>query len=533
MSRASLPRGRLVAGGLAFLLLYVTYFLAFRGHVIASVRNPDDPRPALLFALAVTVFAFFTLLAAVRVGQSFLERRRLGAMAGGAPLRDDDFAAVDGIARSEGKLLTAPFSGRPCLAYEYEVRIPGASSGSGSRFVGLAGIALAPLSIEGARGRPRLLGWSPLGQQFPCERLDADDDRRAAQRLATLVKQTRFEKMTGTKGLRLIGRLFDLQSDPDGSLRQDWCFDERALSDHEGATIAERVVTPGMAVGASGLWSEKDNGLHGQVGRVGLDVWPGTIADRRRRLLSAPLGQLAFLAFLTIALHGMVALVWKSSEEVAQARAELARKHAADAFQEALSKRDLPAARVALRAGGDVNRRDHYGSTFLMWAPQWGPEWVQMLIEEGADIEAVHPRWGSALTQAITGKHQEAIDVLRAAGARDFRITAENGRPLPRDGGRPLVVVRNFYAAIERADRPTVDALFTMALEGDIDWDLWRRVRPLAIESAQGYATETAATFSVRGRDPKGRARVWAYHVVIPPSETGDSWRIEREWELE
>jgi hypothetical protein len=64
----------------------------------------------------------------------------------------------------------------------------------------------------------------------------------------------------------------------------------------------------------------------------------------------------------------------------------------------------------------------------------------------------------------------------------------------------------------------------------DIDRELWRRIRPLDVEAVDGFENAEAATVTVRGRDPEGRARRWAYHLVRqPPSD----WRIRYEWELE
>ena len=66
---------------------------------------------------------------------------------------------------------------------------------------------------------------------------------------------------------------------------------------------------------------------------------------------------------------------------------------------------------------------------------------------------------------------------------------------------------------------------------GSIDFDLWRRVRPLDIEAVEGFENESAATVIVRGRDPDGRPRRWAYHLVRRPADA--DWRILYEWELD
>ena len=128
-------------------------------------------------------------------------------------------------------------------------------------------------------------------------------------------------------------------------------------------------------------------------------------------------------------------------------------------FQKVLWE-DLEATRAAIRAGADIEQRDHYGDTILMTAArERDPSWVKMLVEEGADVRAENPRWGSALTQAITTNKPQAIAILKAAGAVDFRVTAENGHPLPPDGGDVLALIRRWYGAIEKSDLESVKAI--------------------------------------------------------------------------
>jgi hypothetical protein len=530
-----MPRERLILGAVVFVLIDVAYFRAFRGHVIGSLQDPDDWRIPALMAAFVGTFTYLALLAIASALQGAADRRRIGAFQDGASYRDGAFAAAEGTARAaDGKLLTAPFSGRECLAYEYEVwmgsgSIPGRRrSGEGRGWAGLAGVALTPTAIEGASHGVRLLGWTPLETHFSPEWFETEDPENH-QKLKALIKGRKFEKMTGTKTLGLIGRLFDLQSDEDGALHQDWCLDEAALKAPDDVMISERVIQEGDHVAATGLWSAERGGLYGNVGEVGLELWPGNLDDRRRRLLVEPLARLAFMLLLCAGLHGLVALVWKSDEEVAAARAENAREKTREVFQKVLWE-DLEATRAAIRAGADIEQRDHYGDTILMTAArERDPSWVKMLVEEGADIRAENPRWGSALTQAIVTNKPEAIAILKAAGAVDFRVTAENGHPLPPDGGDVLALIRRWYGAIEKGDLETVKAVHWNPIDGDIDWALWRQVRPLDIAEIGGYANDTAATVTVTGRDPAGHPRKWSYHVIRKGE--GDPWRILHEWD--
>ena len=538
--RWSIPRERVALGAVVLVLTFVTLFRAFRGHVIGSWSDIDDWRVPGAMAAVATAFAYTTLLALAGVLQAWRERARTAAFSAGAPCRDGEFVAVEGKVRALGETLVAPFSDRPCVAYEYSVwmgrgSVPGRRRDpeAGRGWAGLAGVALAPAAIDGFRGNVRLLGWTPLGTRFPTQWFEGTNPD-VHRRLRALIKDREFETLTGARSFRLIGQMFDLQRDDDGSVRQDWCLDKAALDAPKSVLISESVVTEGDRVGASGLWSESRQGLYGQVGRVGFDLWPGNLEDRRRRLLLEPMGRLVFLGLCCAGLAGVIALIWKPTEEVEEIRRVQAAERAMASFTDVVW-RDLDATRAALRAGIPVDRRDHYDNTLLMEAAhQHDVRWVKMLLEEGADVHAANPRWGTALDQAIRTRYRgrdEVIAVLKAAGARDFRVDAENGRPVPDGGGVAREVVGGWYKAIEAGDLAALNARFVTGDLSDVDWDLWRRVRPLRMEAVEGFENESAATVTVRGRDTDGRARRWAYHLVRRPA--GADWRILYEWELD
>ena len=137
-----IPKERVALGAVILVLMYAAYFRAFRGHVIGTLNDPDDWRIPAAMAAVVTLFTYMTLLALGGALQAIAERRRVSAFLDGAPYRDGEFAAVEGEARAVGTPLTAPFSGRPCLAYEYDVwmghgPIPGKQrSGEGRGWAG-------------------------------------------------------------------------------------------------------------------------------------------------------------------------------------------------------------------------------------------------------------------------------------------------------------------------------------------------------------------------------------------------------------
>jgi hypothetical protein len=534
-----IPRERVVLGAVVLLLTFGLFFRSFRGRVIASWDDVDDWKLPAAVAAAATVFAYSTLVAAAAVLQALAERSRTLAFSSGAPFRDGEFAAADGKVRALGKTLEAPFSGRRCVAYEYAVwlgegSIPGKRRNpeAGRGWAGITGVALAPTAIETFRGPVRLLGWTPLAQRFETQWYETKEPD-VRRRLKDLLRGRKFFRLTGVRGFQLVGRMFDLQEDDDGALRHDWLLDDAVKDAHASALISESVVSEGDRVGASGLWSEERGGLYGQVGRVGLELWRGDLRDRQRRLVLEPVGRFAFLALCTGGLLAGIGLVSKSPEEIAEVRRVQQAQKAAAAFADVIWK-DLEATRAAIRAGIPVDRRDHYDNTLLMEAAhQRDARWVKMLLEEGASVHAENPRWGTALDQAIRSGvrgRDEVIALLKAAGARDFRVGGENGQPVSGAGGDVGDTIRRWYRAIVEGDLPALNREHVSGDLSDIDWELWRRIRPLDVEAVDGFENAEAATVTVRGRDPEGRARRWAYHLVRqPPSD----WRIRYEWELE
>src|SRR5205085_7081560 len=86
--------------------------------------------------------------------------------------------AASGPIRPLGASLEAPFTGRRCIAYEYDVK-PGGEGASD-----YAGVAMVPSVIDSTRGPARLLGWPMLDQFLPAQP-HAIDERRGDAYLAS------------------------------------------------------------------------------------------------------------------------------------------------------------------------------------------------------------------------------------------------------------------------------------------------------------------------------------------------------------
>lgn len=206
---------------------------------------------------------------------------------------------------------------------------------------------------------------------------------------------------------------------------------------------------------------------------------------------------------------------------------------------------------ILLRHGADPEARDQYGDTALMAAVREGDtESLKVLLAGGADVHAVNPQYGvdhTAMDSAISRRDQEIIDLLKAAGAHDDRVTAANGRPLPADGGVPFRVCVEYIAAIHRRDPEAMKPLVAWQWQtddGSTDWETLQSVRPSEPRFVEGYYNQTDATLTLSGLTPKGFEAVWSFQLrrlraeqepttpeaktKIEPLEAG-MWRILRE----
>ena len=79
---------------------------------------------------------------------------------------------------------------------------------------------------------------------------------------------------------------------------------------------------------------------------------------------------------------------------------------------------DLEALRDRIERGDDVDGRDEWGSTPLIWACGHGqPECAQALIEAGAAVDMVNNNGWTALMAACVSGHLECAQALIDAGA--------------------------------------------------------------------------------------------------------------------
>lgn len=228
----------------------------------------------------------------------------------GLPLEDGKEEAVWGPIEPLGATLEAPFSGTPCVAYEYDAKNPSTRGSDGrERPAGstLGGFALAPSIIRSSRGDVNLLGFSML-DQFPAKTFSDPDARERAARYAG---STEFTEMGLAKIGAMISAMDAAMADDDGSVRQDMRMKGSSADDLASCTLTEKVIAPGETVTAIGLWDAAKGGLVPKLrGKSAIvRLMPGGGAAMVAHAQKRPWGTLAFALVWAGFAHGFIALV--------------------------------------------------------------------------------------------------------------------------------------------------------------------------------------------------------------------------------
>lgn len=219
-------------------------FMGIYGSV--AWKKTREPFPAGMVGFLGGTFAAMLFGSIVGLATGGTDRAALKrAVAGEAP-EDGRLEAATGRVRALGAPLEAPFTGRKCVAYEYDVKNPEASRSD------FTGVALAPCAIDTPRGAVRILGWSQL-DEFP-KALQEEIDR--ARGLAYL-KGATFERLGVTNALSFLSKLV---ADQDGSIRKDMRIRE-GVPALEGRQVEEKVVPEGSTATVLGIWSEAQRGF--------------------------------------------------------------------------------------------------------------------------------------------------------------------------------------------------------------------------------------------------------------------------------
>jgi hypothetical protein len=468
--------------------------------------------PAIVIGVLGGTFAAMLVGSFAGLFTGARERGAFKRAASGEAMQDGRLEVASGPIRPLGAPLEAPFTGRPCVAYEYDVKRPGADR---SEF---AGVALAPCAVDTPRTSVRVLGWAIL-DEFPRGGGTIEPSRGAAY-----LGSVPSEPLGLTS---IVSVMSDLLTDDDGAIRKDFRIGG-ATVDLQGRTIEERIVPAGEVVTLLGRWSEAKRGF-APAGTASMNqLFAGdleSVASRRRGTAVKTFG---IGLFFFLALHAILVPMYF----LAPSRGGSSPQSSPSVWDE----RDCDRQKTLLNEGADANEVGDDGLTALMNAARQGDAaCVQQLIAAGARLEAEDKDGNTALAQAVVAGREDNVELLRKAGAKDFRVTAATGRPMTGDSG-PFGVVKDYLAALHRGDIETMTRLMSGPLaqrmeEQPPDLAVWQALRPKTFELVEGWMNEDAATLTVQGPALAGDGRV-SYQIESYQVEAGGpkTWRITKEW---
>jgi hypothetical protein len=473
---------------------------------------------------------------------------------GGEQFADDAIVTVVGHIRTAGSSLRAPFSGKPAVLYSYDIDHISRSADGTSQTKDYSGFALAPCAIDSPHGSVRIFGF-PMLEGFPKIAYDSDEGRKNAAAYLDATAQT---DMQGFHPGTIFHEMKDLLTDEDGQFRKDWKMTEdRNLSDKN---LSEQVVAPGDQVCAIGRWSAAKHGLlppHGGVIRllqgdpqkivtglwrktagnvIGALIVAAVVNGAVYTLLQVTAGKSQLFAGTPVATHSihaneMVDAVSAGNlAAVEKLYADGTGVNVRDSDRTALAvAKDGAMARWLIAHGADVNAADSNGQTVLMEQAGAGKaDVVRALVNAGAKLDTVSTKWHStALTQARDAEKMDVVRILRDAGAKDETVTEAKGQ-LVRETDPPVQTCFAWLAAIQRQDLNAMKAASVFKSFDDVDFKLWKSIRPVDPKLISGYATADAATVEIRGLISTGTYETWTYQLV----HDRETWRVKSErWE--
>ena len=536
-------------------LAMAAYFLLIRRYI---PEIPLFPSAGLALLGAFSALALFGAISTLVQGLS--DKIVLARASSGKAPRDGKRAAAIGRIDASGlATITAPFSGRDCLAYEYEVYElitikAGRSPSTTSKKLYCSGFGLIPSRVRTAQGDIRILGF-PLIDEFGKDFTESEDNRARANAFIAQTKFHNFKKNFGS----IFSEFDDLFRDADGAVRKDL---GEPVDIQERHRLTEVIVPRGAEVCAIGVYSSQQNALIAKTAALPIRLIPGNAAEAEQRLRKTGFTQITMALIFFIVINGAFAFfhhsfrkerynIPESQQAAIILRTAEARDYeklatlfkngvkpdATDSQSRTLlqTTRDDEIARLLLKFGANANIEDPVTlETPLFEAARNGDlQRIKILIDGGANINAISaiPWKHTPIDEAIRNGRFEAVQLLSQAGAADPRVTAANGQPLPTGGGEQLNVCRQYLRAIQNEDKARLKSLTTPRYEyffDDIDLAAWKAAYPITIEAFDGYTNEIAATISLRGNRKDGRNSEWIYQLEKQP----DGWKIHQTWPI-
>lgn len=497
--------GRVITRGCGF--FFVLWVLLVGAYAYVAYGRIHEPMPSGAIGVLGGTFALLFISSFVGLFTGRRDRVALRRAMSAEPLRDGHLEAVSGPIRATGQPLEAPFSGQPCVAYDYDVKRQGQGQSD------FAGVAMAPCAVESLRGQARVLGWVTL-DQFPSTPDDRIDRARAVRYLSSAPSEP--------LGVLTILSVFkELITDDDGAIRKDFKIGADTI-ELSGRRIQERVLPAGAMVTLLGYWSESRQGF-APTGPAMNRIFPGDLVQTSHGMSGSSIKTFGMATFFFLVLHAMLGTMYIMA----------GRPGGPAAAGSVWDERDCDRQKTMLDRGADPNERGSDAITPLMNAARMDEAaCVSHLIAAGARLEDRDRFSDTALAHAVVANRDENITVLLEAGAKDFRVNAANGRPIA-DTDAPVAAVHEYIDALYREDFETMARLMahsSVRRMEDMRSDLamWQSLRPKTFTAGEGWMNDEAATLTIHGRTSTGEHHI-AYHVA----RQADGWQIQKEWFLE
>lgn len=428
-------KGCLKSLALLFSFIAIYYFL-LRG----LITPPGDRWGALGLGFGLWIVSGLLWNTLTALSHRRALKRASASLAG---FEDGATVAVAGTIRPLGEPLLAPFSRRPCVAYEYKMRSRGSSRGAeGAPTV--SGEALAPAVIEGPTGSARLLAWPSL-QSYVEAHFDSDDQRANAR---AYVAATQFEQATLSSA---FSKLKELLADDDGNIKVD--MNNGGAIDADAMHLTEKIVPAGANVCAIGKWSTLKGGIVPDPDSAqGVELIPGTLDAVLSKLAKKASGFLIGGLVVAAIVHGIGWLVLTQFEkEQRPARVTEFHSRVIDDNREGVRAmlrgarhyvnerdylgrtaltlaRSTEVAEMLLGIGAEVNMRDDEGKSPLMFAAERGDAaMLKLLLDRGARIDEQANDGTTALMLAAVQESPEALRFLVVRRA-NLELRDEAGR---------------------------------------------------------------------------------------------------------
>ena len=539
----------------AFLVIFLIGVVCIGGYY--KLLNPfiDSGHLILSVLCGVSLMVFLASLAGIY--RIFQDRRLISLASRVQPFRDGKMVAAVGRIEPLGRAaLNAPFSGRKCVVYSYNVSHESVSKdreGPTEIFEtqDCSGYGMIPCKIRTTGGDVGLLGF-PILEEWPVMAIESPPDRERAQGYIHKATFAEIDK----NPLRALDVFKALYNDPDSFVRKD-IGKQIELSDNH--RIEERIVPVEAPVSAIGIYSAQRNGLITQMDLGGSIIRLLPAEDSVQGVKPVGKGRKAEIAFgilFFLLMHVFLAaiLFFTSPKRMAE-------RDQWSAMHQALQQNDFTKLEKLLKRGVNPDARDPQGQTLLYSntrvsqavrlllqyhadpnvrnpeyddTPLFGavlqaePDTVRMLIRAGADVNTVSRKpWGKyrPIDGAISRGREDMVKVLVEAGAEDPRVTAANGTPVSLRGEAVRVCLK-YNEAIFNEDRQTMQKMTTGMAVGffrAIDFKEWKSSYLKTIDEATGYRNDSAATIHLTGTTGKGERASWIYQLV----HDSEGWKIK------